>query len=206
LAACSTVPEGLQGEFTSLTPQQTTARDIGRDVRWGGVILDAQPTQQRTCFEILSRELGSSARPKVKDVTQGRFLACTDGFQDPEVFAQGRELTLTGRIAGIEQRQVGEFEYRYPMVAANFVTMWPVRPDVMYHDNFGPGWGPYWGGGFWGPGYWGPYWGYGAWGPGYWGGMGRSRIYPGNASRERVEIRSAGDAQAETPAAEAASE
>jgi outer membrane lipoprotein len=186
LTACSTVPEGLRGEYPPITPQQTTVKHIGTSVRWGGVILDARPSQRQTCFEILSRELGSSARPRVQDVTQGRFVACTGGFQDPEVFSRGRELTLTGRIQGIEQRKVGEFDYRLPRVAADFVTMWPIRPDVVQHDFHGAGWGPYWGPGWWGPG-WGPYWGPG-WGYGGFYGGGRSRIYPGDASRERVEI------------------
>jgi outer membrane lipoprotein len=186
LAACSTVPEGLRGEYPPITPQQTTVKHIGTSVRWGGVILDARPSQRQTCFEILSRELGSSARPRVQDVTQGRFVACTGGFQDPEVFTRGREMTLTGRIQGIEQRKVGEFDYRLPRVAAEFVTMWPIRPDVVQHDFNGPGWGPYWGPGWWGPG-WGPYWGPHWGGAGFWG-SGRSRIYPGDASRERVEI------------------
>ncbi len=160
LAGCSSTPEALKGAYPDLAPEATTARDIGRDVRWGGVILDAMPDPQQTCFEVLSRDLDRSFRPRAEDLTEGRFIACRAGFLDPEVFAKGREITLTGTVRALDRRKVGEFEYQYPVLAARFITMWPERPDVIinnYHDPW-----------YWGP-YWGPHWGwggrYGRWGP-----------------------------------------
>jgi len=151
LAACSTVPEGLRGEYATLYPSQVTPRDIGREVRWGGVILDAQPNANRTCFELLSRTLDSSMRPRSEDRTQGRFIGCVAGFHDPEVYPKGREMSMTGRLEAIEEGKVGEFEYRFPVIAADYVTMWPERPDVIIHDFYDPffrpwyGWGPFYG-------------------------------------------------------------
>jgi outer membrane lipoprotein len=149
LAACSTVPEGLRGEYAPLSPNQVGPRDIGRDVRWGGVILATRPDASRTCFEVLSRSLDRSMRPRNEDLTQGRFIGCTAGFHDPAVFKKDREISMTGRVEAIETGQVGEFEYRFPVVAADFVTMWPERPDVIIYDYYDPffypwyGWGPY---------------------------------------------------------------
>lgn len=158
LAGCSSIPEPLKGTYPLLPPDQTTARDIGRDVRWGGVILDALPDPDRTCFEVLSRELDRSMRPRNEDLTQGRFIACRDGFLDPEVFAKGREITLTGSVAALDRRKVGEFDYQYPVLAARFITMWPERPDVIINNYYDP-WGPYWGSPYWGS----PYWGHRGW-------------------------------------------
>lgn len=148
LGACSSIPQQLQGEYPPLVPRVTSERDIGTQVRWGGIILAAQPEQDRTCFEILSRELGSSMRPRDVDLTQGRFIACQRGFHDPEVFAKGREVTVIGQLQQIDLRKVGDFNYRYPVLAADFITMWPERPDVIIRDYYDP---------FYHPWYWGPY-------------------------------------------------
>ena len=148
LGACSSVPKHLQGEYPPLVPRAASEGDIGTQVRWGGIILAARPEQDRTCFEILSRELGSSMRPRNADLTQGRFIACNRGFHDPEVFTKGREVTVIGQLQQIDLRKVGEYDYRYPVLAADFITMWPERPDVIIYDYYDP---------FYNPWYWGPY-------------------------------------------------
>ncbi len=134
LSACVSVPEQFRGEYPGLTPQTATESDLGTRVRWGGVILDTQPSREQTCFELLSRPLRKSMRPEDSDQTLGRFIACKTGFYDPEVFVRGRELTLTGTISRIDLRKVGEFDYRYPVVEAEFVSMWPERQDVIYYE------------------------------------------------------------------------
>ena len=151
LTACSSIPEPLKGTYPLLPPDQTSARDIGRQVRWGGVILDALPDPEKTCFEVRSRSLDRSMRPRNEDLTQGRFIACRDGFLDPEVFAKGREITLTGSVAALDRRKVGDFDYQYPVLAARFITMWPERPDVIINNYYDPWYGPYWGSPYWGP-------------------------------------------------------
>jgi len=158
LGACATVPAPLQGQFPPVTPRQAAASGAGSNetVRWGGEIIDVEPRADRTCFEILARDLDSIARPVTGDPSGGRFLACRNGFYDPEEFKQGREITVVGRLDGTEQAKVGDFDYTYPRVAADTVYLWPERPIYAYSPYYAyPYWGP-WGG--WGP-YWGPYWG-----------------------------------------------
>lgn len=178
ISACSSVPENLRGEYPPLVPQAVSERDIGTDVRWGGVILAANPEASRTCFEILSRELGSSTRPRDSDITSGRFIACTQGFQDPEVFSKGREVTVVGQLQQLDVRPVGDYNYRYPVLAAQFMTMWPERPDVIIHDFYDP---------FYNPWYWGPYY-YPYGGP--WMGPGPRSTVVSGGSRERIDIES----------------
>mgnify|MGYP001548551259 CR=1 FL=1 len=159
LAGCSSTPEALKGTYTTLEPSQASIRDLGTDVRWGGVILDARPDARQTCFEVLSRSLDKSYRPRAEDLTQGRFIACRDGFLDPEVFAKGREITLTGALVAIDERQVGDFNYRYPVVDIDELVLWQKRQKVMVYNHYGYGgygWhSPYWGyrGGWYGYGY-----------------------------------------------------
>ena len=158
LAACATVPAPLQGQFPPVTPHDARANPVAGPVRWGGEILHVDTRADQTCFEILARELDSTARPIARDPSDGRFLACRNGFYDPEEFRKGRDITIVGQLNGTEVGKVGDFDYTYPRVAAETIYLWPERPlyaDRPYYDPWGP-WGPYWG----------PYWGYGPyWGP-----------------------------------------
>ncbi|RDS86529.1 Slp family lipoprotein [Dyella psychrodurans] len=168
LAACATVPQPLQGNYaanvTSLSAQQGSAS--GTQVRWGGEIISTEPGPQSTCFYVLGRPLDGQARPTRtgNNDSQGRFVACRAGFYDPEVFAKGREITVTGAIQGTMTRKVGDYDYAYPRVDANVVYLWPKRPVVVGYP-YGPGWyDPFWGP-YWGGPYWGPYWGWGGYAP-----------------------------------------
>lgn len=159
LAACATAPVPLKGEFSTLLPSAALAGNhSGERVRWGGEVIKVSPGENETCFEILSRELDASARPRRHDSSEGRFMACRSGFYDPEVFTKGRELTVVGTLDGSEVGRVGQFEYTYPKVAADAVYLWPPRPLVIeqrsawpYDPFWGPGYGPWRGGGYWGP-------------------------------------------------------
>ena len=131
LAACASAPKPLQGQFSSLLPDEAAKREAnGELVRWGGSIVSVQPQSQRSCFEIVAAPLNASGRPQKVDRSEGRFIACRSGFYEPEVFKAGREITISGRIEGFETRKVGEFDYRYPRVAADVVYLWPERRDV----------------------------------------------------------------------------
>ncbi len=149
LAGCVTVPKPLRGDFASIAPGEasTQARE-GDLVRWGGRIVEVQPSAEQTCFEIVGRPLSDSARPVGNaDVSAGRFLACRAGFYDPAIFTTQRDLTITGRVVGFETRRIGEYDYRYPKLAAEVVYLWPQvsRTQVHYiQDPFWPGYG-YWG-------------------------------------------------------------
>jgi outer membrane lipoprotein len=135
LAGCVSVPTPLQGQFAALDPVAATQRDAsGQAVRWGGTLVHTEPLAGQTCFEIVGRPLGSVARPIENDRAQGRFIACRQGFYEPQVFAPGREVTVIGHIAGYETRPVGGYDYRQPKVAADVIYLWPVQRqvDVVY--------------------------------------------------------------------------
>ncbi|WP_342315791.1 Slp family lipoprotein [Lysobacter sp. FW306-1B-D06B] len=145
LAACATGPQPLQGSFTAITPRDATATDsTGAPVRWGGRIVSVEPQQNRTCFEMISTHLSDSGRPYWgSDDTGGRFLACRSGFYDPEVFEKNREVTFVGRVAGYENRRIGQYDYRFPRVEADVVYLWPEREtvDAMAYPAPWPWWG-----------------------------------------------------------------
>ena len=136
-SACTTIPEQLKGEYTSLMPKNTTEKDLETQVRWGGVLLETRPETDFTCFEILSKQLGSSMRPETSDQAGGRYIACKPGFYDPEIFEKGREVTLTGKIIHMDTRKVGEYDYHFPVVDIEFMSLWPERRNPVYYDFHG---------------------------------------------------------------------
>lgn len=136
---CTSIPVQLEGDYTSLTAENVTEQDIKTTVRWGGIVLETRPEEDFTCFEILSRQLNKSMRPVHSDQADGRFIACKPGFYDPEVFEKGREVTLTGEILYMDIRKVGEFDYHYPVVDIDFMSLWPVRRQYVYvHAHHSP--------------------------------------------------------------------
>jgi len=157
LGACATAPKPLQGTFTQVTPQDAVANaQVGAQVRWGGRIIETNPGQDATCFQLVSRPLTGTGRPSSDspDATQGRFLACRAGFYDPAVFAPGRDVTFVGRVDGYEVTRIGEYDARLPKLAADVVYLWPEVREVevigspFYDPWYGPYWGPRWG--YWG--------------------------------------------------------
>ncbi len=168
LAGCATIPAPLAGnDFSVVTPQQAvTQNGSGQRVRWGGEIIKVEPRAEATCFEILSRELYADARPNRRDKSDGRFLACKQGFFDPELYSKGRDITVVGTLSGSEKHKVGQYDYTYAKVDADEVYMWPKRS---YAPGYDPFWGSCYGDPFWGPGWgFGPGWNCG-WGYGpYW--------------------------------------
>lgn len=154
-SACTTIPEQLKGDYVSLAPKNTTEKDLETAVRWGGVILETRPENDHTCFEILSKQLQTSMRPKNSDQDSGRFIACKPGFYDPEVFEKSREVTVTGKVIHMDIRKVGEYDYHFPIVDIEFMILWPKRRDRAYYAYYGMH-RPY----YWHYPYYGPYWRY----------------------------------------------
>lgn len=165
LGGCATIPQPLQGNYAPVSLESARSGTASSaPVRWGGQIIQTEPREQQTCFYVLAEPLDSQARPSRGDEQGlGRFVACKQGFYDPEMFAKGREITVTGTLDGTVQHKIGEYDYTYPRVAANTVYLWPKRPVYVERpDPWGP-WGPcdpFWSG-------WGCGWGYGPWGYGY---------------------------------------
>jgi len=140
-SACTSIPVQLEGEYSSLTAEQASEKDLQTPVRWGGVVLETRPEADHTCFEILSRQLQKSMLPLYSDQDDGRFIACKPGFYDPEVFKKGREVTLTGKIIYMDVRKVGEYDYHFPVVDIEFMSLWPDRsnlPHYYYYRQFRP--------------------------------------------------------------------
>lgn len=131
LGGCVSMPAALQGEFVPIQPVEAArAGVVGEHVRWGGRVVRVEPLAEYSCFEVVGVRLDESGRPLPHDRSSGRFLACRTGFYDPEVFLPGREMTFSGWIDGYEIRRIGEYDHRYPRLAADVIFLWPERRNI----------------------------------------------------------------------------
>lgn len=140
--------------------RRDAAVNLGRRVLLGGDILATRPMPNQTEVELLSKPLDSDDRPRHGDVSDGRVIVTTQQFLDPAVYAAGRRMTVIATVTGEEERKIAELPYRYPVVAAEAIKLWP-REVIVPAD---PAPWPYY--------YPWPYpygWRYRGWGPGpYW--------------------------------------
>ena len=120
-----------------LTPRDVAARPgpaEGQTVQWGGLILGATNLRERTRLEVMAYPLDHNARPLTDRAPQGRFFLEQDGFLEPATYAEGREITAIGTVAGTRTAQVGEAEQVYPRIEARQLYLWPA-----YRGNEGVG-------------------------------------------------------------------
>ncbi|MEW6646104.1 MAG: Slp family lipoprotein [Pseudomonadota bacterium] len=151
LGACATTPlplreapeHGPGPDQVRVAPEQYT----GTVVRWGGIITAVDNGPADSVVELVSRPLSGNGRPLETDQSEGRFLVHISGFLDPVVYANGRELSVAGRVEGVEQRNIGEYRYSYPVLRAIGHHLWPPRlppqADPFYYPPYHRPWYPY---------------------------------------------------------------
>lgn len=134
VVGCAAPPEGMRGTYSELRPREASSSNLtGQSVRWGGEIISTTPGKESTCFELEGRSLDGAARPAPSQGSTGRFIACTPGFYDPIEYAQGRELTVTGKL---RTQGATDDSDRYPSVLADSVFLWPRRDAKYYYFNY----------------------------------------------------------------------
>ena len=59
----------------------------------------------------------------------------------PMVFinALGREITVLGKLQGVEEGKIGDAPYSFPVLKADSVHLWPVGDDSRVHFGVGVG-------------------------------------------------------------------
>jgi outer membrane lipoprotein len=119
----------------------------GRVVILGGYILQTANKSDGTLITVLQASLDFQNKPKSRDLSQGRFLVHSDKFLDPEVYSTDRKLTVGGRVSGYRQQPLDSSTYRYPVIEAEQIHLWPreVAPIWPYspYDYWHYPWYPY---------------------------------------------------------------
>jgi outer membrane lipoprotein len=124
---------------------------VGASVRWGGTIISIENDDDLARVEILSRPLNRGGRPSEEDRSFGRFIATFDGFLDPAIYFEGRDITVFGTIDGQIDGQIGKRPYIYPVVHVSQHQLWrnfsntnvpPAMPGYR-HNFYGPAYYPW---------------------------------------------------------------
>lgn len=148
LSACSSVPKNLRvADDVKLTSFDDASKQgealVGKQARWGGVIVAVKNLQQQTMLELVHYDAYSSSRPKVTDESKGRFRVYVQQFLEPGIFKSGRMVSALGTIAPPENGKVGEYEINYPVLTDAQVHIWPEEKErdsraELWADPFWP--------------------------------------------------------------------
>jgi outer membrane lipoprotein len=146
LSACaSTLPfskENLVEVDPNLTPEQAVEEnEHDTQVLWGGTIISTENEPEQTTFSVLYYPLDKSQRPNLGKKPLNRFKVKSPGYSETMVYTPGREITVLGNLQGIEDGKVGDAPYRFPVIKAVKVYLWPQRLQQVDDSNvhFGVG-------------------------------------------------------------------
>lgn len=120
----------------------------GKNVILGGEIIATNVKENDTWIEVLQRPLGYRQKPLATDQSAGRFLVHFPGFLDPAIYANGRKLTVAGKVAGKIVQSLSGLNYIYPVITAREHHLWKVNENSKprFGVGIGAGGGSYGGG------------------------------------------------------------
>ena len=128
IVACAPFSQQIMQEvkkdiaFTEVAKAPETFR--GEVILWGGVIIETLARSGDTLIFVRQTELDCQKRPKNPDQSAGRFILHYPGFLDPAIYSKGREITVVGKIAGKEDRLIGQRLYTYPVIENHALRLW----------------------------------------------------------------------------------
>lgn len=149
LAGCASYPASISVPEPEQQPgfkevQANHTQYQGQTMVWGGQIVAVTNKDQSTLLEVLQMPLWDTGKPRTeRDLVGGRFHAKVPYFIDPEVYAQGRLVSIRGTFSGIESGKIGDHEYNFPVLEVTGIELWPKQedPEVVYFMDYGF-WGP----------------------------------------------------------------
>lgn len=129
IAGCASFPNAVQlPEETQTVPYEQVMADPentkGQLAQWGGVVAKVENLPEQTMLEMVYYPLRTYGRPSVGKESIGRFRVYVKGFLDPMVYQEGRSMTFSGEVIGVEEGMVGEHKYMYPTLQAKGYYLW----------------------------------------------------------------------------------
>lgn len=143
LKACASTPEFDTSKADhSLTPSTVASEKnihYGKQIIWGGTILDTRNLKDSTQIEILAYPLNTSHRPILDEKPLGRFILVYPAYLENTIYTQGKQLTTSGQITKTRQSKIGESNYIYPIISANKIHLWENNKKSKTSFHFGIG-------------------------------------------------------------------
>jgi outer membrane lipoprotein len=112
-----------------------TDRYKGQTVILGGHIIKVRNKIDETVILVLQSPLGSGQEPRPPDRSEGRFMLYCEGFLDPEIYAEGRTITVAGRVRGQTREAIGDEPYVYPTLEAREIYLWERYEDLYRYQT-----------------------------------------------------------------------
>ena len=146
LASCASTPDFDTTQVDkSLTPQSVIAEpeiSRGKTVLWGGAILDTRNLKDSTHIEVLAYPLDTYQRPLLDSKPLGRFIIQYKGYLEPTTYAEGRVVSVLGKVSGSQNGKVGESTYTYAVINSEQLHLWSPDKDrnrTSFHFGVGIG-------------------------------------------------------------------
>ncbi|MDP2167725.1 MAG: Slp family lipoprotein [Thermodesulfovibrionales bacterium] len=101
---------------------------------WGGTIVKATIVNAGTLVEVVQKPVNKYGEIIDKDVSGGRFLGLYSGHLDPQIYRKGRNITVTGRLTGSEERKIGDATYVFPVLEIKELYLW--KEEIYYNNPY----------------------------------------------------------------------
>jgi outer membrane lipoprotein len=146
--SCSKISQDARKEAISKVPFGTLLQNpegfAGSVVILGGYVLETRNLESETQIKVLQAPVGLMDEPLSEERSEGRFIIFSNTFLDPEIYSQGRKLTVAGTIRGRTTEKIGGHDYSYLKLEADEIYLWSKNrypyPAYSYPP---PGWYPY---------------------------------------------------------------
>lgn len=144
LAACSVVSQPVKSTSLTGVPFRALVDDAdryrGRTVVLGGYLLETQNRASVTVLTVLQAPLGLRDEPGARDGSQGRFQVVWNGFLDPEIYANGRRVTVAGTVRGKQMGPAGDTRIAYLLLEGIEIHLWRPYREAYYAPVYDDPW------------------------------------------------------------------
>lgn len=131
LVGCSSVPPAVYSSPAGDVALSRVIVDVdryaGNTVRWGGKIIMVSNEESHSDLQIVQLPLNTFGHPIATEPSQGRFIARSPDFLDPEIYREGLMVTFIGRISGSQTLQVDRRTLVLPVIEISESHLWVGR-------------------------------------------------------------------------------
>ena len=119
---------GVSQQVPLETLVQEAENRVGEPVTLGGYILDIQTVGEKIYMTVLQAPRGFLGRPQPENTSEGNFIVAYNGALDLNDYRRKRQVTVTGKIAGIAKEDIDNCPRPCLKIESSDVKVWPPRP------------------------------------------------------------------------------
>ncbi len=119
---------GAYQQVPLVTLVQEADNREGESVTLGGYILDTKKVADNIYITVLQTPLGFRGRPQPENTSEGNFLVAYNGALNLDDYRRKRQVTVTGKIAGIAKEDIDNCPRPCLKIESSDVKVWSERP------------------------------------------------------------------------------